>query len=150
MREHGTTVVPDTVSVTLVNRRAEIERLAHAVEAFGRTHALPDSVVFSLNLALDEIVSNIIRYAYDDGAKHEILVGLALEDGVVRVEIQDAGRAFNPLDVPPVDLTAAAEDRPVGGLGLHLVRSLMDGLEYRREDGRNVLTMTKTVGPRSS
>ena len=98
-----------------------------------------------MNLALDEVVTNVIRYAHDDGRQHPIVVRLALEQGVLTAQVEDDGRAFNPLDAPVPDIGAGIDDRPIGGLGIHLVRSVMTSVEYRREDGRNVLTMKKRL-----
>jgi serine/threonine-protein kinase RsbW len=137
--------VTASMSVTLVNDRSEVERLSRLVEAFGEAEGLPTESIFSVNLALDEVVTNIIRYAYDDGRKHSIVIRLALEDGVLSAQVEDDGRAFNPLEMPPPDITASIEDRPIGGLGIHLVRSVMNSVEYRREDGRNVLIMKKRL-----
>ena len=135
-----------SMSVTLVNDRSEVERLSRLVEAFGEEKGLAADAIFSVNLALDEVVSNIIRYAHDDdGRQHAILVRLALEQDVLTAEVEDDGRAFNPLDAPVPDIGASIEDRPIGGLGIHLVRSVMSAVEYRREDGRNLLTMKKRL-----
>jgi anti-sigma regulatory factor (Ser/Thr protein kinase) len=133
------------MSVTLVNDRSEVERLGRLVEAFGEEQALPADAIFAVNLALDEVVTNIIRYAHDDGRQHSILVRLALEQDALIAEVEDDGRAFNPLDAPVPDIGAGIEDRPIGGLGIHLVRSVMSAVEYRREDGRNVLTIKKRL-----
>lgn len=131
------------MSVTLVNDRSEVERLSRLVDAFGVAEGLQPDAIFSVNLALDEVVTNIIRYAHDDGRQHPIVVRLTLEPGVLTVEVEDDGRAFNPLEAPAPDLHASIEDRPIGGLGIHLVRSVMTSVEYQREDGRNLLTMKK-------
>lgn len=134
-----------SMTVTLVNDRSEIERLSRLVEAFGAAEGLHPESIFSVNLALDEVVTNIIRYAYDDGLQHPILVQLALAEGVLAAQVEDDGRAFNPLQMPPPDIDADIEERPIGGLGIHLVRSVMSSVEYRREDGRNVLVMKKNL-----
>ena len=136
------------MSVTLVNDLAEIERLSSLVEAFGEAEGLGAETIFKVNLALDEVVTNVIRYGHeDDGQPHPIVVRLTLADGVLTAEVEDDGRAFNPLDAPPPDITASLDDRPIGGLGIHLVRSVMSAVEYRRENGRNVLTMRKHLTP---
>ena len=103
------------MSVTLVNDRSEVERLGRLVEAFGETEGLAADAIFSVNLALDEVVTNVIRYAHDDGRQHPIVVRLALEQGVLTAEVEDDGRAFNPLDAPVPDLGAGIDDRPIGG-----------------------------------
>jgi serine/threonine-protein kinase RsbW len=135
-----------SVSVTLANDQSEVEKLSRLVEAFGEVHGLTPQSTFSVNLALDEVVTNIIRYAYNDnGPAHPILVRLTFEDGVLAAQVEDNGRAFNPLEAPAPDIDASIEERPVGGLGIHLVRSMMDSVEYRRDDGRNVFIMKKRL-----
>ena len=135
-----------SISVTLVNQLSEVERLSRLVEAFGEAEGLGPEAVFSLNLALDEVVTNVIRYAHDDdGRQHPIVVRLALEQDVLTAQVEDDGRAFNPLEAAAPDIGASIDERPIGGLGIHLVRSVMNSVEYRREDGRNVLTMKKKL-----
>ena len=90
-------------------------------------------------------MTNVIAYAYDDKADHRITLRLSLRTGELAAEVEDDGRPFNPLDAPPPDLTQPLEDRPIGGLGVHFLRTLMDGVEYRREQGRNRLVMKKNL-----
>jgi serine/threonine-protein kinase RsbW len=138
--------VTASMSVTLVNDQSEVERLSRLVEAFGEAEGLQPESIFSVNLALDEVVTNIIRYAHDDDRReHPIVVRLALEHGVLTAQVEDDGRAFNPLEAAVPDIDASIEERPIGGLGIHLVRSVMSSVEYRREVGRNVLTMKKNL-----
>jgi len=135
----------DELHVRLANRLEEIGRLAEAVEAFGAVHQLPDAVVFAFNLSLDEVVTNIISYAFPDVQEHPIEVRLRLIGDVVQAEVTDSGRPFNPIDVPAPDLDAPIDERRIGGLGIHIVREMMDALEYTREQDRNVLRLTKRV-----
>jgi serine/threonine-protein kinase RsbW len=135
------------VSITLVNRLEEIERMTRFVESFAERQHLSEDLQFAITLALDEVVTNVIRHGYPAGEVRDIVVWLRLEDGTAVVQVEDEGRPFNPLDAPPVDLDAPLEGRPIGGLGVHLIRSLMDEIAYRREDGRNVLVMRKAAGP---
>ena len=133
-------------SLTLVNQLSEVSKIAGFVEAFAAAEGLGPDVVFNLNLALDEVVTNVIRYAHDDdGREHPIVVRLALERDVLTAEVEDDGRAFNPLEAPAPDLGGSLDERPIGGLGIFLVRSVMTSVDYRREDGRNVLTMKKNL-----
>jgi anti-sigma regulatory factor (Ser/Thr protein kinase) len=138
-------VMAPSISVTLVNQLSEVERLSRLVEAFGEAEGLAPEAVFSMNLALDEVVTNIIRYAHDDGRQHPIVVRLALEQDVLTAQVEDDGRAFNPLEAPAPDIGSSIDERPIGGLGIHLMRSVMNSVEYRREDGRNVLTLKKQL-----
>jgi serine/threonine-protein kinase RsbW len=95
-----------------------------------------------LDLILEEILINVARYAYAPSAG-AVEVGYAPDgDGKIRVEVIDSGRVFNPLAVDPPDLSRGLAERPIGGLGVFLVRSLVDSITYRREDNRNILSFT--------
>jgi serine phosphatase RsbU (regulator of sigma subunit)/anti-sigma regulatory factor (Ser/Thr protein kinase) len=139
-------MMEDRLSVSLTNNRSEIERVGELVEAFGARHDLPPPVVFAVNLALEETLMNVISYGYGDNAEHQIQVRLALDQGEVRAEVEDDGAPFNPLEAPVPDVSRPIETRPVGGLGIHLTRQVMDGLEYRRQGNKNLLIMRKRVG----
>ena len=123
----------------------EIERLHRLVRQFGDLHEIPSRALYAVNLALDEAVTNVVRHGFDDAAGQEVVTNLTARYEEVITEVCDSGRAFNPLDVPAPNLEAPLAERSLGGLGIHLVRSLMDGLEYRRENGKNVLTMHKRI-----
>ena len=120
-----------------------LEKLSEALTNFGRRNGLASKVVHDLNLALEEIFTNIISYGYSDNREHEIKVRLSVQPGEIRVTVEDDGRPFNPLEVPEPDTTKPLEERIVGGLGIYLVRKLMDGLEYKRQGNKNLLTIKK-------
>jgi len=126
-------------SIQFKNNLSELERLNLILAEFGERYHLPSKVLFNLNLALEEILTNIISYGYDNREEHEIIVRLSLEQGELTAEVEDDGRPFNPLEAPEQDLNKPLEERPVGGLGIHLVRKLMDELTYQRQEGRNLL-----------
>jgi len=123
----------------------EIERLNKVVRQFGDLHEVPSRALYAINLALDEIVTNVVRYGFDDSAGKEIVAQVTAREDELMTVVSDPGRAFNPLDVAPPDLAAPLAERALGGLGIHLVRSLMDTIEYHRQNGKNVLTMRKRV-----
>src|SRR5260221_9113970 len=131
--------------LSLKNDPAETERLTARVTEFGARHALPDRIVSHVNLALDEAITNIVFYAYDDADDHEIGVRISLAQGMLTAELVDDGRAFDPLQVVAPDLAAPLEERAVGGLGVHLMRHLVDDIQYRRDGGRNHLVFTKRI-----
>ena len=110
---------------------------------FGQHYGLAPTVMHDLNLALEEILTNIISYGYTDGQEHEIRVRLSVRPGEVKAEVEDDGQSFNPLAAPEPHTAEALEERTIGGLGIHLVRTLMDGLEYKRQADRNVLENQK-------
>jgi serine/threonine-protein kinase RsbW len=127
---------------------SEIPRLHDSVSQFCRENGLSAEIEGDVCLALEEIVINVIRYGYPEGGKHDILVGLSLDHDCVTAAVEDDGAPFNPLGVPEPDTHSLLEARPIGGLGIQIVRHLMDRLEYSRIDDRNRLVMRKRV-PRS-
>ena len=133
----------EKISIKLVNQVSEIERLSEIVNEFGQTHQLAEEALFAMNLALEEILINVIKYGYKDTDEHEIAVRLWVHDSDLAAEVEDDGAQFNPLESPPPDITKPLEERPIGGLGIHLVRTMMDKTEYRRENERNVLSVAK-------
>jgi sigma-B regulation protein RsbU (phosphoserine phosphatase) len=128
------------------NDLSELARVAALIEAFAEEHGVPPLVAFECNLALDEVLTNTISYGYTDGGTHEIVLRCALDADEWRFEVEDDGEPFNPLAQASPDLSLSIEERPIGGLGIHLVRRVMDGLEYRRQGDKNVLVMRKKVG----
>ena len=137
------------LGLVLKNDSSELGRLAEAVEQFSEQNELPPETSFELQLCLEELVLNIVNYGFDVAEEHDIRVDLEMksEPRVLTVRIVDDGREFNPLtEVDEPDLEASLEDRAVGGLGVFLVRKLMDDVSYRREDGRNHLTLLKNLG----
>jgi len=133
----------DILEIKLNNQLSELDRFSQTLSEFGQRHDLAPRVVHDLNLALEEILTNIISYGYTDNREHEIRVGLSAQPGEVKAEVQDDGQPFNPLEVPEPDTTKPLEERAIGGLGIHIVRKLMDGLEYKRQGERNFLTIRK-------
>ena len=107
-----------------------------------------DSLPFELNmrirLCVEEVVENVVNYAYDSGSGY-MQVETSLVGGVWRICFEDAGVSFNPLDKDDPDITLSAEERPIGGLGIFLCKQMMDHLEYHRENGCNILIMEKKI-----
>ena len=135
----------EVIAVELKNQLSEIERLARIVDDFGRRHQIEVQIIYTMKLALDEILTNIISYSYDDAKDHIIVIRLSLDQEKWTVEVEDDGRPFNPLNAPEPDTKQLLGERPIGGLGIHLVRKLIDELEYRRQNDRNILVMRLKV-----
>jgi len=132
---------------TLRNEIGEIPLLAERIEAFGAEGALSSQHIYQLNLVLDELITNIVSYGYEDADPHEIRLWLRAEPGRLTVVLSDDGKAFNPLEqAPKAILEGSIEERPIGGLGIHFMRTLMDEVSYERRDGHNHLTMIKHLG----
>jgi anti-sigma regulatory factor (Ser/Thr protein kinase) len=130
-----------TLTLTLKNEPSEIGRLVDLLEAFGPQSGLTDDATFKLTLALDEIVANVVRHGFDDDREHRIEVKVTVDDRTVTASVEDDGLEFDPREAPVPDLDLPIEMRKPGGLGMHLVKSTMDSVEYRRQDGRNILTV---------
>jgi serine/threonine-protein kinase RsbW/sigma-B regulation protein RsbU (phosphoserine phosphatase) len=136
---------PHAMHLAVRNDLSEIGRIAPLVEAYCAERGLDPEIAFAINLSLDEILTNTISYGYDDAAEHGIEIEIAAADGQVTVTVRDDARAFDPTAAETPDLDADIDERPIGGLGIHLVRTLMDAVAYRRSGGRNHLTLTKTI-----
>jgi anti-sigma regulatory factor (Ser/Thr protein kinase) len=135
-------------SLSLKNDVTELERVAVCLEQFAAEAGLPDEIVGELNLCLEEILTNIMFYGAGEGQDPDSLaIELELEvaDAALTVRVQDNGKPFNPLEAGEPDTELPIEEREIGGLGIHLVRELMDELDYTRAGDRNVLTLKKGV-----
>jgi sigma-B regulation protein RsbU (phosphoserine phosphatase) len=137
------------VTLDLRNDLSDLTKLNHVLTDFVQRQSLPEAVLFDMKLALEEIITNAVCHNFTDDLEHRISVSIDLQQHVLGAEVEDDGPAFNPLEKPPPDTTLPLEERPVGGLGIHLVRTLMDEVEYRRQNGRNVLVLKKEIVERS-
>ncbi len=132
-----------TLELSLRNDLSELAVAAERIDGFCAANSLPSGVAFAVNLSVDELLTNTINYGYADGGAHRIDMTVRLEDGVLAVELADDARPYDPTLVPYPDLDAPIGERPIGGLGVHFVRQMMDGFSYRRADGRNIVTLTR-------
>ncbi|HOF08992.1 MAG TPA: SpoIIE family protein phosphatase [Opitutaceae bacterium] len=143
---------PDAQSVTptrapdaelaLKNRREDLTHLVGWLETIGERSGWPTPFVINLNLALEEWFVNVVSYAFTDSAEHPILFRLWHEGELLRLEIEDDGRPFDPTAQALADTTAGIDQRKIGGLGIHFIRRTMAGMTYRRQGDRNILTLT--------
>lgn len=133
------------LTLNIVNQLEQIPEAVERLEAFAAEHCVPNPAVQSLVLALDEVLTNVVSYAFEDAAEHTIRIDVALECGLIGVEVVDDGRAYDPTKAPEPNTSLPLEERPIGGLGVYLVRKLMDVFHYRREDGRNRLYFAKSL-----
>ncbi len=125
------------------NDLREIAVAADRIDGFCAAHGLPQAVAYAVNLSVDELLTNTFSYGYEEGTVHRIDIAVRMDDGVIVVEITDDAAPFDPFEIERPDTGAALQDRPVGGLGIHLVREMMDGYRYCRRDGRNIVTLTR-------
>jgi anti-sigma regulatory factor (Ser/Thr protein kinase) len=130
-----------------VSIRANVDGVAKVNEAFrgfAEARAVPDEVRRSMSAALDELLTNTIWYGAT-GGETEVTVEGELSADRLMITVSDAGQPFDPFAQAPPDTTLSVDDRPVGGLGIHLVRHLMDDVSYERRSGRNVVVLTKRI-----
>ena len=112
---------------------------------FGQRNDLPAEVVYDLRLVLEEIVSNIIKYGYKDNDEHQIYIQINLEGKILTLEIKDDGNPFNPLEVRNDAVEKPLDERDTGGMGIYIVKNLMDKTEYRRVEDNNILLLKKHI-----
>lgn len=136
----------DQLTLRISNDLGQLRRVRERVEAFGERNELASEIVFKVKLAIEELLTNTIVHGYSDQDEHTIDMRLDLRPDRLNVTITDDATAFDPRDAKIPDTEAPLEVRTEGGLGVHLVNSLMDGIEYRREGSRNHLTLTKKFG----
>jgi anti-sigma regulatory factor (Ser/Thr protein kinase) len=135
--------LPGTTELVIRNEIAQLAILSEAMERIGDEHGLAPKTLFQLQIALDEMVSNVIKYAWPEGGDHEIRVRITAGTGQVAIEIADDGRPFDPLAAPePLPPPPGRRPRP-GGVGIHMLKQFMEKIEYARIDGQNHLTLTK-------
>jgi anti-sigma regulatory factor (Ser/Thr protein kinase) len=129
--------------IALENDLRELSRMADELQTFASANGLSEGTLFAVTLALEELVTNTIAYGFDDSGAHVITIALHLDGADVHIRVEDDAAAFDPLGRAAPDFDAPLEDRPIGGLGVHLVRTLMDDVRYARIDARNVVSMRK-------
>ena len=129
----------NTLSISFTNNMQELTHVLQVVNVFLEPRALSSKLVYAVNLILEEILVNIIKYGYEDEDSHEIEVQVGMEQEEVAITVIDDGKEFNPLTVPGPDRSGSAMDRLEEGLGLQFVRHMRNAMEYRREEGKNIL-----------
>ena len=132
-------------SITLANDIAEISKLATFIEEVGEAFELTPDVIFNLNLVIEEAVVNVINYAYPKEEHQSIYLSANLHEDSIVLVLTDTGKEFDPTQAPEADITLSAEERPIGGLGIFLIRQIMNEVKYQRIDGKNVLTLEKKL-----
>ncbi len=144
------------LSLSMASDLSELTRIDAAIEAFAEAENWSPAIEFQIKLVFEEMGLNIMRYGFagglsgdpaegaSDGVDHDVRIEVVSDADSVTIEFVDHGRPFDPLtDATAPDLQSSIEDRPIGGLGVHLVRTMMDEARYRREEDRNHLTLVK-------
>lgn len=132
-------------TIILANEISEISRLYDFIEDIGKEFSLTPDVIFNLNLVLEEAVVNIINYAYPKEEHESIYLSARLHEGSVIFVLTDTGKEFDPTMVPDADITLSAQERQIGGLGIFLIRQIINEVKYERLEGKNVLTLKKSL-----
>jgi serine/threonine-protein kinase RsbW/sigma-B regulation protein RsbU (phosphoserine phosphatase) len=136
------------LDLTITNDTREIPTVNKKCALFLKQFSVPDEIAKKVRLSCDELLNNVISYAYDDEREHEINMSLALCEGRLAITISDDGKAFNPFRQEVPDTEISLEEREVGGLGVFLVRNVMDKVAYHRQTGKNVVTLLKWLDAR--
>lgn len=125
------------------NNVAELGRVVAFLDTLEEEWMLPSSLMMPLNLVLEEAITNIILYAYDKESKNEIVIDFEKRENELEIKIIDSGKPFDPTLKPDPDTTLPVDARPIGGLGILLIKKIMDSVSYQRKENRNILIMTK-------
>ncbi len=137
----------DELQLSIPARLSEVQELAGRVEEFGDTHGLPDPKVYIINLALDELITNVVMHGFGGVREPEIRITLRLGTAALVLIVEDNGHPFDPTRDSQPDVTSSLARRPIGGLGLHLVKSFADRLSYEFAGGWNRVTLEHDLAP---
>jgi anti-sigma regulatory factor (Ser/Thr protein kinase) len=127
------------MSVVLENNLEELSVLTQMLQAFLRPYQMPSGALYAIELSLEEILVNIVSYAYDDDAPHEIHFKVDVDEDMIAMKFIDDGRPFNPLAAEKMEARNPLSENGEGGLGINFVRQMRDMMEYQRKDDRNIL-----------
>lgn len=134
-----------SVKLTINSEQSELDAIVNFVENLELEWRLGPKTAGEINLMLEELFINTVSYGYPDGGAGTVEIGFSLSDGILTLEFSDDGKSFDPLSIKEADTGLDIELRGIGGLGMHLIRKLSDKIEYKRLNGRNILTITKKV-----
>ena len=138
-------MAPKEYSFELKSDLSELDTLCQHLETFGQKIGLSKKFIFEVNLVLDELFTNIISYGFDDDSEHIIKVTMTLQNKGLCLSIEDDGKPFNPVEFKTPDVSCSIEECKIGGLGIHIIRKLMDDICYERCKNKNVLKLKKGI-----
>ena len=133
------------LNLTLKNTLSELETLRCELAQFGKTTHLSKATLQHLNLVLDELFTNIVSYGEQEDGTCQIRIFVSQDEKRLTLEIEDCGIPFNPVEAETPDLETSLEERTIGGMGIHIVKTLMDEVRYERKGDKNLLTLTKQL-----
>jgi anti-sigma regulatory factor (Ser/Thr protein kinase) len=133
------------LDLNIANKVSELEKVVSAVETLAEEWEIPPKIAMHLNLVLEEVVTNVMFYGYTDDRDHDISLEFSRgEDHTISVVVSDDGRSYNPFErADDAGVGKPLEERKIGGLGIHFIKTFMDRVEYVRRDNRNIVTLTK-------
>lgn len=134
-----------TLKIVLTNNISEIPGFLKEVSGFGEKSSISEEVLSDIKLILEEIISNIIFYGFDDDRQHDITTTLTFTDDLVMISVEDEGKPFNPIEYTEAKTGKPLEEYEHGGMGILLVKNLIHEMEYKREHGKNILVMKKRI-----
>jgi anti-sigma regulatory factor (Ser/Thr protein kinase) len=138
-------IVGASLTIEVRNSPDAIAPASATAEGWLESYHPSPQVLNLVLLAIEELVTNCIQYGYDDSEEHTVVIVLSMSESNLTMNVIDDGHPFDPLRSPPPNLSLDIQDRPIGGLGIHLLRQLADHIEYERRDGTNRLTLTKQL-----
>ncbi|NDV20762.1 SpoIIE family protein phosphatase [Pseudodesulfovibrio sp. JC047] len=148
IRKNSRTCMPEkNFAFRMSNKENCFRKFQPEVEAFGASHNLPGKTIFQLTLVLDELITNIIQYGYTDFDEHPIDVSLSMDGDMITIQVEDDSEPFNILEAPEPELDVPLDerDRQIGGMGIHLIKNMVNDINYGRKNGKNVLTLHKDI-----
>lgn len=134
-----------SVEIRITNALQDVALVHRLLANLAVTHGLPPGTVADMDVALDEVLSNIIKYGYTDSNRHEISIRFMVSTLELTAEVEDDGRPFDPLSVPPPELHKPLAERKIGGLGIHFLRTILTEVGYSRAGDRNRLVLKKLL-----
>ena len=132
-------------TVQITNQRDQVDTVRKFFDDYSKENKLTEKTVHDIQMALDELLTNIVNYGYEDKDEHKIDVRFGINDDAVRVEIVDDSKPYNILEQENPDISLSVEDKPIGGLGIFLIKKLMSNVDYYTKEGKNHLVMTKEL-----
>lgn len=133
------------ITFSLQNSLAELDRLSEMLEMIGERWKLPAKITLQINLALDELFTNVVSYGLEDETNQKINFTLVHQGDAISIVVSDKGRQFDPTQAVDPDLELPLDEQQIGGLGIFLMRQYTDKIDYKREKGQNIITLTKTI-----
>ncbi len=132
-------------TVRITNQRDQIDTVRKFFDDYSKENKLTEKTVHDIQMALDELLTNIVNYGYEDTDEHRIDVRFGINDDALMVEIVDDSKPYNILEQENPDISLSVEDKPIGGLGIFLIKKLMSNVDYYTKEGKNHLVMTKEL-----